>query len=328
MVIQQNIIQDLLESIIQAILTFFQEISDPITFIDTYFLSALYEEYNFYNTIVYTIIGILGIYLLSKIIVRLNQKGIERWGEEHFIPIQMDTEFFVAILPYIFIGSTLRALQDIAHQNKIISPYEIFGLDIFITPYLYVIMISLTLSIGIISIFISQEYLKDVQRFSNWRNTFLTIGIIIEIILFLPIIFLLTDPYYIGGGVIILILTCSFGLSFHFLGTYLSQRYIPEATIRREETLTMVTQMFDAFNTVIAIELYHYDEQHYLPNILFNTPWGAWPFLIIKFVVVLLFIYVVRGLENKEISKWLLWVVFLLGLATGTRDFLRLITKT
>ena len=328
MVIQQNIIQDLFESIIQVILNFFQEISDPITFIDTYFISALYEEYNLYNTIVYTIIGILGIYLIGKIIVRLNQKGIERWGEEQFIPIQMDTEFFVAILPYIFIGSTLRALQAISHQNKIISPYEIFGLDIFITPYVYVIMISLTLSVGIISIFISQEYLKDVQRFSNWRNTFLTIGIIIEIILFLPIIFLLTDPYYIGGGVIILFLTGSFGLLFHLLGTYFSQRFIPGATIRREEILAMVTQMFDAFNTVIAIEFYLYQEQHYLPNILFNTPWGAWPFLIIKFVVVLLFIYTIRGLENKEISKWLLWVVFLLGLATGTRDFLRLITKT
>ena len=90
----------------------------------------------------------------------------------------------------------------------------------------------------------------------------------------------------------------------------------------------MVTQMFDGINTVIAIEFYNYQEQHYLPSILFNTPWGAWPFLIIKFVVVLIFIYAVRGIENKEMSYWLLWVVFLLGLATGTRDFFRLVTNT
>ncbi|MHA2224298.1 MAG: DUF63 family protein [Candidatus Hodarchaeales archaeon] len=328
MAIQQNIILNLLESIIKAILTFFQEISDPINFIDKYFISALYEEYNFYNTVVYTILGILSIYLIGKVIIRLNQKGTERWGEEFFIPVHMDKEFFVAVLPYIFIGSTIRALQDIAHQGKIISPYEIFSLDIFITPYVYVINISLTLLIGIISIFITQEYLKNVQHFSNWRNTFLTVGIIIEIILIIPIIFLLNDPYYIGGGIIILFLTGIFGILFIVITAFFSRRYFPDKKLQMEEITAMVTQMFDAFNTVIALEFYYYQEQHYLPSFLFNTPWGAWPFLIIKFGVVLLFIYAVRGIENKEVSKWLLWVVFMLGLATGTRDFLRLMTNT
>ncbi len=326
MSVQQNIIQEFLDGIFKAVNTFLKEIVDPISFIYKYFISE--EGYNFYNTIVYTAIGILAILIIGKIIVRINQKGVKRWGEEQFIPIQMDSEFFVSILPYIFIGSTLRALQDIADQNKIISPYEIFGLRLFVTPYVYVITILLTLTVGLISIFISQEYLKDVQRFSNWRNTFLTIGIIIEIILFFPIIFLLTDPYYIGGGVIILVLSGIFGVLFHFIATRVSQWYLPEVIVQREEILAMITQMFDAFNTVIAIEFFNYQEKHYLPSILFNTPWGAWPFLGLKFGIVLLFIYVVRGVEQKDIQKWLLWVVFLLGLATGTRDFLRLITNT
>lgn len=326
MVMQQNPIQDLLESIIKAIQTFFQEISDPINFIETYFI--LEQGYNFYNTIVYTTLGILAILLIGKIIVRINQKGVERWGEEYYIPVKMDTQFFVSILPYIFIGSTLRALQDIADQDKIISPYEIFSLRIFVTPYVYVITILLTLILGLVSIIISQEYFKDDQRFSNWRTTFFTIGFLVQMVLFLPIPFLLTDLYYVGGGVIILILSGIFGILFHQATTHLSQRYIPEATIRREEVLAMITQMFDAFNTVIAIEFFNYQEKHYLPAILFDTPLGAWPFLVVKFGVVLLFIYAVRGVEKEEIQKWLLWVVFLLGLATGTRDFLRLVTNT
>ncbi|MFX0122665.1 MAG: DUF63 family protein [Candidatus Hodarchaeota archaeon] len=326
MAIQQNTIQDLLDSIFKAIQTFFQEISDPINFIETYFI--LEQGYNFYNTIVYTTIGILAIFLIGKIIVRVNHKGVERWGEDHFIPVQMDSKFFISILPFIFIGSTLRALQDIADQDKIISPYEIFGLRIFVTPYVYVITILLALSIGIASIIISQEYLSSFRHFSDWRTTFLTIGIIIEIMLFLPIVFLLTDFYYIGGGVIILILSGSFGILFHITATLFTRKYIPDAIIQKEEVLAMITQMFDAFNTVIAIEFFNYQEKHYLPAILFNTPFGAWPFLILKFGVVLFFIYAVRGFENKELQKWLLWVVFLLGLATGTRDFLRLVTNT
>ncbi|MFX1284649.1 MAG: DUF63 family protein [Promethearchaeota archaeon] len=326
MAAQQNIVQELLDKLFQAIVTFLREIANPISFIDKYFISE--EGYNIYNTIVYTTIGILAIFLIGKIIFRINQKGFERWGEDHFIPVQMDLEFFVSILPYIFIGSTLRALQDIADQDKIISPYEIFGLRLFVTPYVYVITILLTLTIGLISIFISQEYLQNLQRFSNWRFTFLSIGIIIEIVLFFPIIFLLTDPYYIGGGLIILVLSGIFGVLFYLVSTQLSQRYIPEAVVRREEILTMITQMFDAFNTVIAIEFFNYQEKHYLPSILFNTPFGAWPFLLLKFTLILLFIYAVRGLDKEDTQNWLLWVVFLLGLATGTRDFLRLVTNT
>ncbi|MFX0015626.1 MAG: DUF63 family protein [Promethearchaeota archaeon] len=326
MALQQNIIQDLLDKIFKAIQTFLQEISNPVKFIETYFI--LEQGYNFYNTIVYTTLGILAIFLIGKIIVRVNQKGVERWGEEYFIPVQMDSQFFVSILPYIFIGSTIRALQDIADQNKIISPYEIFKLRIFVTPYVYVITILLALTVGIASIFISQEYLNYTKRFSDWRTTFLTIGIIIEVILFLPIVFLLTDPYYIGGGLIILILSGIFGVLFNITATRISQKYIPDAIVQKEEVLAMGTQMFDAFNTVIAIEFFNYQEKHYLPALLFDTPLGSWPFLILKFVVVLFFIYAVRGFEKEDIQKWLLWVVFLLGLATGTRDFLRLITNT
>ncbi|MFX0204581.1 MAG: DUF63 family protein [Candidatus Hodarchaeota archaeon] len=326
MSMQQNPIQDLLEDIIKAIQTFFQEIVDPIGFIEKYFI--LEQGYNFYNTVVYTTIGILTIFFIGKIIVKINQRGAKRWGDENYIPVQMDSEFFVSILPYIFIGSTLRALQDIADQEKIISPYEIFRLRIFVTPYVYIITILLTFIIGLVSILISQEYLKDVQRFSNWRITFFTIGFLVEIVLFLPIPFLLTDLYYIGGGISILLLSGIFGILFHLSATRLTQKYLPNAIIRREETLAMVTQMFDAFNTVIAIEFFNYQEKHYLPAILFNTPLGAWPFLVLKFGVVLAFIYAVRGVESEEIQKWLLWVVFLLGLATGTRDFLRLVTNT
>jgi uncharacterized membrane protein len=157
----------------------------------------------------------------------------------------------------------------------------------------------------------------------------LTLGIIIEAILFIPVLPLLfSDFEFLFGGGIILTLTLLFGIVFHFSAARISYRYFSEVPIRREETLATVTQMFDAFATVIAIEFFSYQEKHYLPEILFNTPIGAWPFLIIKLAITLLFIWAVRGLENRNLEQWLLWVVFLLGLATGTRDFLRLITKT
>ena len=219
-------------------------------------------------------------------------------------------------------------LQDIADQNKIISPYEIFADRLFVTPGVYIVTIFLTLSVGSVSIFISREYLSSVRHISNWRFLLFIIGIIIEGILSIPIFFLLTDVNYIFGGAFILILTSFFVAIFHVLTRYLSQKNIPKVPIRREEKLPIISQMFDAINTVIAIEFFGYQEKHYLPALLFNTPFGSLPFLLIKFSIVLLFIWAVRGIENENLEKWLLWVVFLLGLATGTRDFLRLVTNT
>ncbi|MFX0181739.1 MAG: DUF63 family protein [Candidatus Hodarchaeota archaeon] len=326
MAMNQSFIEDLLDKLFQDILLLF---TNPIAFFDTYFFSAL--GYNLYNTIVYTTLGLIGILVISLVIQSINKKGTERWGEERYIPIKMDSEFFVVILPYIFIGSTLRAIQDIANQGKIITPYEFFADRLFVTPGVYIVTITLTLVAGFFSIFVSQEYLQGFKHFSNWRVLFFSLGICIEGLLFFPILVLLITnsdlEFLIGGGSIIL-LSILFSLIFHLLAKILSKRLIPDSPIRTEEELSMITQMFDAFNTVIAIEFFNYQEKHYLPAILFNTPFGSWPFLVIKFIIVLLFIWTLRGLENRSQEKWLLWVIFLLGLATGTRDFLRLITNT
>ena len=301
--------------------------SDPISFFDTYFFSA--PGYNLYNTITYTTIGILAILIVGKIIINLNKWGIRRWGEDTFTPIQMDNEFFIAILPYIFIGSSLRALQDVATDGKIISPYEFFADRVFVTPGVYIVTILLTIILGIASIVISQEYLQDRKRVSNWRFTFAAIGIVVEIVLILPFIPLLVeDQSNMIGGLAIVLTTTLFAVLFHYSADWFSQKFYPDVPIRREEKLAMITQMFDATNTVIAIEFFAYEEKHYLPAILFQSPVGSWSFLFIKFGIVLFFLWSLRGFENRNLERWLLWVVFLLGLATGTRDFLRLITNT
>lgn len=324
MAIVQNPIQNLLDTLLEDLNLLF---TDPIRFFDTYFFSA--PGYNFYNTLVYTTLGILGILIVGKIIVILNQNGIKRWGEDSFVPIQMDNEFFIAILPYIFIGSSLRALQDVAKQGKILPQYEIFGDRLFVTPGVYIFSILFTIAIGILSIYISQEYLREHKQFSNWRKTFATAGIIIEVILIIPFIpLLIENQTNLIGGVVIILGSIFFGVIFYYAGTMYSQKFIPEKPIRFDEKLAVITQMFDAINTVVAIEFFEYQEKHYLPAILFQSPMGSWPFLGIKLFIVLLFLWAVRGFENRNLERWLLWVVFLLGLATGTRDFLRLITNT
>ena len=320
----QNPLQDFLDVLFQDLALLF---SDQILFLDTYFFSA--PGYNLYNTIIYCSVGVFAIFLIGRIIIVLNSNGYNRWGEDKFIPIKMDNEFFIAVLPYIFIGSTLRALQDIAKEGLIIPPYEFFADRVFVTPGVYIVTILLTITVGIASILISQEYLGKKKYLSNWRYTFVASGIVIEAFLLIPFIpLILTSKVNIFGGLIIILGTIVFGIAFHYSADLYSARFTPDTPIRRDEKLAMITQMFDAINTVVAIEFFTYQEKHYLPALLFQTPAGSWPFFLIKFGVVALFLWVLRGFENRNIERWLLWVVFLLGLATGTRDFLRLVTST
>ncbi len=322
--INKNPLQSFLETLFEDLSLLFR---NPILFFDTYFFSA--PGYNLYNTIVYTLLGILGILIVGKIIVLLNHKGSERWGKDNFIPIRMDNQFFISVLPYIFIGSSLRALQDVAKQGKILPQYEIFGDRLFVTPGVYIVTILLTIVFGVISIFISQEYLQEHKHFSNWRKIFVLLGIIIEFLLILPFIpLILEDQTNLIGGIIIILGTILFGFLFSYSGSLYSQKFLSENPIRFDEKLTVITQMYDAIGTVISIEFFAYQEKSYLPSILFQSPIGSWSFLIVKLIFVLFFLWAVRGFENRNLEKWLLWVVFLLGLATGTRDFLRLITKT
>ncbi len=324
MIYQQNPIQTFLDMLL-ADLNFL--LSDPIGFLDTYFWSA--PGYNLYNSIVYTTAAILAIVIVGAVIVRINKSGVERWGEASFIPVVMDQEFFVSILPYIFIGSTLRALNDIALAELVPPLWMMFADRMFVTPGVYVFTIVLTLVVGISSIFISQEYFQGIKYFSNWRFTFFVAGGVIQIYLTLPIIpLLLSSETNLIGGSLILITSIIFAILFHYGSNLFSKRFLVGNPIRLEEKLAMITQMYDALNTVIAIQFFNYQEKHYLPALLFNTPLEAYPFLGIKFIIVIFFLWALRGFENKNIENWLLWVVFLLGLATGTRDLLRLLTNT
>ncbi|MHA2032310.1 MAG: DUF63 family protein, partial [Candidatus Kariarchaeaceae archaeon] len=220
MTIEQNPLQTFLDTLFEDLSLL---LTDPITFFDTYFFSA--PGYNLYNTIVYTSLGIFGILIVGKIIIILNQKGATKWGDDSFIPIRMDNEFFIAILPYIFIGSSLRALQDVAKQGKVLPLYEIFGDRLFVTPGVYIVSILFTIAIGTISIYVSQEYMRNRKFFSNWRKTFAFVGVMIELLLlvpFIPLIF--EDQSNLMGGMVIILGTILFSIIFHYLGTIYSQR--------------------------------------------------------------------------------------------------------
>ncbi|MDI6708891.1 MAG: DUF63 family protein, partial [Candidatus Thermoplasmatota archaeon] len=83
----------------------------------------------------------------------------------------------------------------------------------------------------------------------------------------------------------------------------------------------------DASATFVGINFYGYAEKHPLPTLAIGI-FGAWIMYPLKFIVVSLVIYLLRIRYRAivdENAKWLIiFCVFVLGLAPGIRDTLRI----
>jgi len=294
-----------------------------------FFLKYFVNEtgYNIYNTTVYVTLGLVACYLVYLILHYINRKGKKRWGE-NFVPVEPNKKFFLAIIPYIFLGATIRALKD----TKFIP--DTFRL--FETPLIYVFMIFYTILVGLFIIWIA------TRQGTDWKLMFFGVGLLTEIMFLFPLLKIM-EPEGILGGLMITTATALFTLLF------LSIRYLHTSVYKLtdqdnvflkklsqafslENILVLMTQMFDASATVISIMFFQYGEKHIIPDFLFSTI-GTWVFWPVKFLIVFITLQLMDTLltdseTELEVKSWLKWIVFLLGLATGTRDTLRLMTQT
>ena len=91
----------------------------------------------------------------------------------------------------------------------------------------------------------------------------------------------------------------------------------------------VLTHLFDASTTYVAVEYFNYAEQHVLPNALnqlFNTYLTLFPMKIIVIVAVL---YIIdQYFDDSTIKNLLKLTVFVLGLAPGLRNILTMAIGT
>jgi len=93
-------------------------------FIQQYFITPIFtgEGYNVFNTSVYALLFIAGLYLVRWL--------LRRWK------VKVDARFFDALLPFIVLAGLLRALQDYWPEKS----------WLFITPGIYLLMAALVVA--------------------------------------------------------------------------------------------------------------------------------------------------------------------------------------
>ena len=211
------------------------------------------------------------------------------------LKIKIDRRLAIGIIPYVILASTLRVLQDA----------KVFNTIWLITPGIYGTMITVILSILIVSFLIERKF--SVPYF----KTLFVVGLL-GIAFFLPLLnfintegFLLVSAFYLPWVII-----------FYKIRWTLANK------------LVTLAQMFDANATFVALQFFGYYEQHVVPSFFINI-FSPVSFIFLKVVAIAVILVLIdRSKGDREFNNFLKLMIGILGLATGTRDFLRLLALT
>ena len=279
------------------------------TFLPDIIQTTFFSGYTIFNTVVYTLILVIFILAIIKM----------------FRKIEIDPiSIFYSIIPFIFLGSSTRALVDNG-----IYPKTIF----LITPGLYIL-------VGMITIF---SFLFSIYLFNkrgiDYRYTLLSLGILFSI----PNIFFFSNVNFTAIAYVILtwILVSIIFLSMTFFVLYIKNNIgqnngeknisntLEKIKKYKINFSILLAHLFDASTTYVAVEYFNYYEQHVLPNALnqlFDTYLTLFPMKIIVIVAVL---YIIdQYFDDLMIKNLLKLTVFVLGLAPGLRNILTLAIGT
>ena len=271
------------------------------TFLPDIIQTTFFSGYTVFNTVVYTLILAIFVVAIIKMFKKLEIDPIS---------------IIYAIIPFIFLGSSTRALVDNGFYPKTVF---------LITPGLYILVGLITIASFLLSIYLFNKMEID------YRYTLFFLGIIFSvpnIILFSKLNF--TAIIYV---LITWIISSLIFMAIAFLVLYIknknSHKAIEKILKHKINFSIVLAHLFDASTTYVAVEYFNYSEQHVLPNALnqlFDTYLTLFPMKIIVIVAVL---YIIdQYFEDQTIKNLLKLTVFVLGLAPGLRNILTMALGT
>ncbi|MFA4820034.1 MAG: DUF63 family protein [Candidatus Aenigmatarchaeota archaeon] len=254
-------------------------------FFEDYFIRPTLEHtgYNLVNTIAYAVALIIALFLVYKVLVKIE--------------IKLDRRLWIDLLPFVFLGGVLRALQDINFFG-FLGVYH----ALFVTPMIYIIIFSLAFT----GILFSKYFWRDFIRY---------FGLVLAIVSLILVLVNAKNPAALA--IILLVATASYAILYGILkyakvnifqnrGSYNSQ--------------IIAAHLLDASTAFVAVSVIGgYWESSIFTSFLFSRMPG-WFFIPIKAAVILLILHFVEKESSNE-TKWLIkFAILVLGLGPGLHN--------
>jgi uncharacterized membrane protein len=269
-----------------------------IDFINQNFIEGIISDtsYNHFDMITYVIILFAGVYAVLKLLNKLRIKVAE--------------EFVIATVPYIFMGSVFRVIED---ADLLKPPVKYF----FITPLIYFVIFAICFGILLFT-----RYLKKIGKIKNYIYAYAIAGMILSL-----------------AGIAILSFYSSSELNFHVPVYSLLSAIALTGFIRgispligmvylrsRMYSFAVFSFMLDSFTTYIGVDLLGYTNKHPFSSFL-TSIFGTGAILIpLSLILVMVIVFLLekdsREDKNKDEKYMLTLTLIVLGFSMGARNLL------
>lgn len=274
--------------------------SGLIDFIKRNYIEGIINDtsYNHFDMLTYLIILFAGVYAVLKLLNKLR--------------IKVDEEFVIATIPYIFMGSVFRVIED---ADILKPPVKYF----FITPLIYFVVFAVCFSILLLT-----RYLEKLQKIKNHIRTYAIAGVTLSLA---GVAILVYDSYRWNLDILVYSLVPSLVL------TEIVRRISPAigmAYLRsRMYSFATFSFLLDSSTTYIGVDLLGYTNKHPFSSFL-TTFFGTGAVLVpLSLILVLLIILLLEKDSKKDKNEdekymWMLTLI-VLGFSMGARNLLTMI---
>ncbi len=254
-------------------------------FLENYFIRPVLEHtgYNLVNTLAYAVLLIVALFLVYKILIKMK--------------IKLDWKLWISLIPFIFLGGMLRALQDIKFFD-FLGVYHVF----FVTPVIYVIIFLMSFA-GIV---VSKYF---------WKDFIIYFGILLAVVFSVPVILNAKNTF--SFALIISIAAISYAVVYAVL------RRIKINILGKWNSYNsqiLAAHLLDASAAFVAVSIIGgYKESGVFTSFLFSQMPG-WVFIPLKTVIVLMALYFIDKDSKKEMNWLLKFAILIIGLGPALHN--------
>jgi len=266
-------------------------------FWQTYFADSItkFSGYNIVNTVVYFAILFVAAFLV--IFPLLNKRGIK-----------FDFRFAIAVLGFVFLGSSARILEDLRLVQRSANPLEIGFYAL--SPGIYI-------AIGLYAIAALFFSLWAAKRFrADFTTVFAAIGYLsaLPFVIFDFLRFTELAGFFLSlGFATVLLAVCWFCI----------RLWKPEIVKNKLNLLAIAGQALEGSSIFVATQFYSCGQSHGFSNIILGTAPLLFP--MIKVALMAAIVYSLdTEIKNENLRGYIKLVLIILGFAMGTRNALTL----
>ncbi|MCW3134900.1 MAG: DUF63 family protein [Methanophagales archaeon] len=272
-------------------------------FIYAYYIHPITHDtgYNPVNTITWALLLVLCLFLALKLLKQLD--------------IEVDESFIAALAPYIFVGASLRVMED----AELFSPPLSYML---ITPLIYFLLFFCCVAILTISVELSRS-----NKIRNYvKNYNVPLGVVGVMWFFVNLTILLRKEEIILPWVFFAVIGISgmILLAIYVIGAKFDVNFL----IEKLNVSILAAHLFDASSSYIGIDLLGYGGKHVIEGIIVKYLGSAAEMYPLKLGILIPVLYLLDTRfeeEERELKNIVLLALLVIGLAPAVRNTLRMV---